>query len=84
MKNTIYIRKPNHISTARFTLSTIEYNIIYFIIDELMKSQSLDVNMVYSEQEIVIELKKIDKYNNYQRIKDSIKSLASKHVSCTH
>lgn len=45
-----------------------------------MKSQSLDVNVEYSEQEIVIELKKIDKYNNYQRIKDSIKSLASKQV----
>ena len=80
MRNTIYIRKPNHISTARFTLSTIEYNIIYFIIDELMKSQSLDVNEEYSEQEIIIELKKIDKYNNYQRIKNSIKSLASKQV----
>lgn len=80
MRNTIYIRKPNHISTARFTLSTIEYNIIYFIIDELMKSQSLDVNVEYSEQEIIIELKKIDKYNNYQRIKNSIKSLASKQV----
>lgn len=45
-----------------------------------MKSQSLDVNVEYSEQEIVIELKKIDKNNNYQRIKDSIKSLASKQV----
>lgn len=80
MNNTIYIRKPNHISTARFTLSTIEYNIIYFIIDELSKSQSLDVNMEYSEQEITIELKKIEKNNNYQRIKDSVKSLASKQV----
>lgn len=80
MKNTIYIRKPNHISTARFTLSTIEYNIIYFIIDELTKSQSLDVNVEYFEQEIVIELKKIEKHNNYQRIKDSIKSLASKQI----
>lgn len=80
MKNTIYIRKPNHISTARFSLSVIEYNIIYFIIDELTKSQSLDVNVQYSEQEIVIELKKIEKHNNYQRVKDSIKSLASKQI----
>ena len=80
MSNTIYIRKPNHISTARFTLSTIEYNIIYFIIDEISILQSLDVNMEYSEQEIKIELKKIEKNNNYQRIKDSIKSLASKQV----
>jgi plasmid replication initiation protein len=80
LKNTIYIKKPNHISTARFTLSTIEYNIIYFIIDELTKSQSYDVNLEYFEKEIVIELKKIDKNNNYQRIKNSIKTLASKQV----
>lgn len=80
MNNTINIRKPNHISTARFTLSTIEYNIIYFIIDELSKTQSLDISKEYSEQEVLIELKKIEKNNNYQRIKDSIKSLASKQV----
>ena len=36
--------------------------------------------MEYSEQEITIELKKIEKNNNYQRIKDSVKSLASKQV----
>lgn len=80
MKNTIYIRKPNHILTARFTLSTIEYNIIYFIIDELMKSQSSDVNMVYSEQEIVIELKKIEKNRNYSRVERAINTLGSKQV----
>ena len=80
MKKRVYIKQPNHISTARFTLTVLEKNIIYTIIDELQKVMSMDLNQVYTEQEINIELKKIDKHNNYKRIKSAVKSLASKQV----
>jgi plasmid replication initiation protein len=75
-----YIKQPNHISTARFTLSRLEKNIIYTIIDQLQKSMSRDINRNYVEEEITIQLKTLDKNRNYKRIKTAIKSLASKQV----
>lgn len=80
MKNKDNIKQPNHVSTARFTLTVLEKNIIYTIIDELQKTMSMDLNQVYTEQEIKIELKKIDRNNNYSRVKNAVKSLGSKHV----
>lgn len=80
MNKTIYIKKPNHISTARFTLTALEYNIIYCVLDELSKSQSLNVKESFSEQEIILELRKIEKNRNYTRVKEAIKSLGSKQV----
>ncbi|WP_428741863.1 replication initiation protein [Tenacibaculum sp.] len=80
MKDNDKIKQPNHISTARFTLTVLEKNIIYTVIDELQKVMSRDLNQVYKEQEIIIELKKIDKNNNYKRIRNAVKSLATKQV----
>lgn len=80
MINQEKIRQPNHVSTARFTLTVLEKNIIYIVIDELQKIMNKDFNEVYKEQEIKIELKKIDRNNNYSRIRKAIKSLASKQV----
>lgn len=80
MKSEDKIKQPNHISTARFTLTVLEKNIIYTVIDELQKTMSRDLNQVYKEQEIIIELKMIDKNKNYSRIKNALKSLASKQV----
>lgn len=80
MKNTIYIKKPNHISTARFTLTVLEYNIIYCILEELSKSQSLISQDSYSEKEITLELKKIEKNRNYGRVERAINALGSKQV----
>ncbi len=75
-----FIIQPNHVSTARYSLTAIEKNIIYTIVDELQKVMSKDLNQVYTEQKIVIEMKRIDKNNNYLRIKNAVKSLGSKHV----
>ena len=74
------IKQPNHILTARFTLSQLEKNIIYMVLDQLQKVMSMDLNQNYSEQEIVVELKVLDKNRNYQRIKKAVKTLASKQV----
>ncbi len=41
---------------------------------------SKDLNQSYIEQEIVIELKVLDKNRNYERIKKAVKSLSSKQV----
>ena len=77
-KNTII--QPNHISTARFTYTAIEKNIIYIIIDNLQRRMSKDVNQIYNEQEIIIELKLVVKNKNYKLVKDAVKSLSSKQI----
>ena len=74
------IIQPNHISTARYTLSVLEMNIMYLIVDELQKKMQKDFNGEYKEEHIVIELSSIDKNNNYSRIKKAIKSLMTKSV----
>ncbi|WP_438424879.1 replication initiation protein [Aquimarina macrocephali] len=80
MKKKVYIKQPNHVSTARYELSALEKNILYNIIDELQKNMSMNRFQEYKEQEITIELKKIDKNNNYSRVKKAIKGLISKPV----
>ncbi len=80
MRDKNRIIQPNHISTARFSLSVLEKNIIYTVIDELQKNMSKDLNEVFEEQEITVELKKIEKNNNYSRIRSTMKSLAAKQV----
>ncbi|MDT0678311.1 replication initiation protein [Autumnicola musiva] len=75
-----YIKQPNHIVTARFTLSNLEKNIIYTILSQLQKSMSKDLNQKYVESEVTIKLKTLDKNRNYKRIKSAIKSLAGKQV----
>lgn len=74
------IKQPNHILTARFTVSQLEKNIIYLILDQLRKVMSMDLNKVHTEQEIVIEMKQLDENRNYERIKKAVISLTSKHV----
>lgn len=78
--NSQLIKKPNHILTSRFALSTIEKNIIYTVLDQLQKVMSMDLNQRYTEQEVFVELKVIDKNRNYKRIKNAVKRLASKQV----
>lgn len=82
MENSNKIKQPNHVSTARFnhSLSVLEKNIIYTIIDELQKKMSRDLNQKYIHQKITIELKTLEKNKNYNRIKNAIKKLGSKHV----
>ncbi|SFD35243.1 replication initiation protein [Algibacter pectinivorans] len=77
---TRFIKKPNHILTARFALSTLEKNIIYTVLDQLQKVMSKDLNQNYKEQEVIVELKLLDKHRNYHRIKNAVKSLGSKQV----
>lgn len=74
------IKQPNHISTARYTLSALEINIMYLIVDELQNKMQKDFNGNYKEEHIVIELSSIEKNNNYSRIKKAIKSLMTKSV----
>ena len=74
------IKQPNHILTNRFTLSTLEKNIIYIVLDQLQKVMTMDMNQNFKEQEIIVELKLVDKNRNYNRIKKAIKSLGSKQV----
>ena len=74
------IRQPNHISTARFSLSVMEMNIMYLIVDSLQKKLDNDFNSTYKEEQITIELSKIDKNNNYSRVKSAVKSLMTKSV----
>ncbi|MFL0143646.1 replication initiation protein [Tenacibaculum maritimum] len=82
MKDKLYIKQPNHVSTARFnySLTVLEKNIIYTIIDELQKTMSRDLNQKYVNQKITVELKLLDQNRNYKRIKNAIKKLGSKHV----
>jgi len=75
-----FIKKPNHILSARFALSTLEKNIIYTVLDQLQKVMSMDLNQNYIEQEVVVELKLLDKHRNYHRIKNAVKSLGKKQV----
>lgn len=74
------IRQPNHVSTARYSLSVMEMNIMYIMVDELQKKMSDDFNGDYVEEHITIELSRIDKNNNYSRIIKSVKSLMMKSV----
>lgn len=80
MKNKDIIIQPNHISTARFTYTAIEKNIIYTIVDCLQNKMNKDFNQVFTEQEIYIEMKIIEKNNNYKRIRDAVKSLSAKQI----
>jgi plasmid replication initiation protein len=80
MKNKNIIIQPNHISTARFTYTAIEKNIIYTIVDSLQNKMNKDLNQTFTEQEIYIEMKMIEKNNNYKRIRDAVKSLSSKQI----
>ena len=50
------------------------------VLDQLQKVMSMDVNQNYIEQEIVIELKHLEKNRNYQRIKEAVIKLGSKQV----
>jgi len=76
------IKQPNHVSTARFnySLTVLEKNIIYTIIEELQKIMSRDLNQKYINQRITVELKTLEQNRNYSRIKNAIKKLGSKHV----
>ncbi|CAA0229072.1 Putative replication protein Rep-3 superfamily [Tenacibaculum maritimum] len=82
MENSNKIKQPNHVSTARFnySLTVLEKNIIYTIIDELQKIMSRDLNQKYINQRITVELKTLEQNRNYNRIKNAIKKLGSKHV----
>lgn len=82
MENSKKIKQPNHVSTARFnySLTVLEKNIIYTIIDELQKNMSRDLNQKYINQRITVELKTLEQNRNYSRIKNAIKKLGSKHV----
>jgi len=82
LKDKPYIKQPNHVSTARFnySLTVLEKNIIYTVIDELQKIMSRDLNQKYINQQITVELKTLEQNRNYKRIKNAIKKLGSKHV----
>lgn len=82
MEGLTKIKQPNHVSTARFnhSLSVLEKNIIYTIIDELQKNMSRELNQKYSNQQITVELKTLEQNRNYKRIKSAIKKLGAKHV----
>jgi plasmid replication initiation protein len=82
LENSKKIKQPNHVSTARFnySLTVLEKNIIYTIIDELQKNMSRDLNQKYINQRITVELKTLEQNRNYSRIKNAIKKLGSKHV----
>ncbi|SDS26278.1 Initiator Replication protein [Gillisia sp. Hel1_33_143] len=75
-----FIKQPNHIFTARFTLSRLEKNIIYTILDKLQKSMKMDLNDHFVEEKVTAKLKTLDKNRNYKRIKSAVKSLGSKQV----
>jgi len=74
------IIQPNHLSTARITLTALQKNIIYIIIDELQKVMTKDVNAIFEEQQIKVEFKEIDSNNNYARIRKATRDLSSKSV----
>lgn len=82
MESSKKIKQPNHVSTARFnySLTVLEKNIIYTIIEELQKIMSRDLNQKYINQRITVELKTLEQNRNYSRIKNAIKKLGSKHV----
>lgn len=80
MEEKTYIKQPNHVSTARFPTTALEKDIIYHIVGKLQEKMSKDLNGVFKEQEISLELKKIESNNNYGRVKKAVKSLASKFV----
>ncbi|MWW24266.1 replication initiation protein [Algibacter lectus] len=82
MESSKKIKQPNHVSTARFnySLTVLEKNIIYTIIEELQKIMSRDLNQKYINQRITVELKTLEQNRNYNRIKNAIKKLGSKHV----
>ena len=74
------IIQPNHLSVAKISLTALQKNIIYIIIDELQKVMTKDINAIFEEQKIKVEFKEIDSNNNYSRIKKATKDLASKSV----
>ncbi|WP_282118169.1 replication initiation protein [Maribacter aquivivus] len=80
MKKDGFIIQPNHISTARFNLSALEKNIIYIIVDKLQLRMTMKTTNEFTEQEVKILIKTIEKNNNYSRVKNAVKSLGSKHV----
>lgn len=59
-------------------------NIMYLIVDELQKKMNKDFYEEYTEEHITIELSKVDKNNNYSRVRDAVKSLMSKSVEFTY
>jgi len=71
---------PNHFSTGRFDKTALEKNILYSIIGKLQHIMNKDLNHVFLEQSIRIELKELDQNNNYSRISKAFLSLSNKHV----
>lgn len=80
MKKDEFIIQPNHISTARYNLSALEKNILYTIVDKLQFQMTKNSFNEFTEQEVKILLRTIEKNNNYSRIRKAVISLGSKHV----
>lgn len=74
------IIQPNHLSIAKISLTSLQKNIIYIIIDELQRVMSKNINEIYKEQLIKVEFKEIDANFNYKRIRDATRQLSSKSV----
>ena len=79
-KESHIIIQPNHVSTAKYRYTSIEKNIMYHIIDKLQEVMSKDPFEVYKEQKIILELRQLDKNNNYNNVRRAVKSMAKKPV----
>lgn len=80
MQETKKIIQPNHISTAKYKLSALEINLLYHIIGKLQGKMKKDYNDKFIEEQIILELKDIDKHKNYYKIKKALKRLRIKDI----
>lgn len=82
MEKAKYEIMPNHVGTARFELSAVQKNIIYWIIGDLQNKMKMSLNDddLNKEHKIEIPMKRFAKSRNYKLVRESLRNLASKSV----